>query len=823
MGSIMPQNEKRPWHESRPNTSRIAPPFPAALIFLLSASALSLEITLSRLISISLWPHLAFMVISLALLGYGASGTFASFFLARGRSKALFSPGWAALGFSLSVVFTLTMIRLFPVDLGRLLYDPRSYLYLVLEYLLLALPFFFAGLLLSVTYREHHRKAGRIYFWDLTGAGLGVFLPVLIFPAAGDRWALFIPVFVTAGAAALYFMHRRRECGVAVGVLFFHILLFVFIPELWSIPISPYKSLPASLRYQDSKTLGTFWSFSGRADLLETPAARTAPGLSLSFEGLLPDQLGMTLDADDLRPVISTPRKPEDLRFTDFLPTALPYHLGEIRKVLVINPRGNIELLSPIYHGAEEVLGLDSQKITLDILRLATKDLPLPGKAGKITLVDRDPRNFLSTDPGTFDLINLEYLGAMGASSTGIFGLSENYHLTLEALHQYLDHLTPDGFLMISFYLLPPPRFEFRAWTSLIEAIRSHSVSHPAESLAMIRSWGTITLLAKKGAFSQKDLSRTLAFCRERGFDVDYFANLPENLVNRFNRWPEPTHHLFATASLSGEFQPAADSPLDLSPTTDDRPLFNFFFRLRDFPKTYRLFAGRWLPLLEGGFISWAVLVQAMVLGVLIVVLPLVFSALGRRAQGLTLREGTLFFGTGLAFLLIEVGLIHKFTLFLDHPSQSFAVVLFFLLASIGLGSYLSSRRRDQGRTGLLHARLGMAATAAMAALLPLFSDFYGAHFSTFPLPVRYLLLGGLLCPIGLFMGLPLPGLLRHLGSRAAAPVPLAFGVNAWASVIGAALAVIIAQSWGFRMVVWTGGGCYLAALLVSVGWTTKR
>src|SRR5439155_1551058 len=49
---------------------------PLAAIALLSAAALGYEILLMRLFSIILWHHFAYMMISVAMLGYGAGGTF---------------------------------------------------------------------------------------------------------------------------------------------------------------------------------------------------------------------------------------------------------------------------------------------------------------------------------------------------------------------------------------------------------------------------------------------------------------------------------------------------------------------------------------------------------------------------------------------------------------------------------------------------------------------------------------------------------------------------------------------------------------------------
>ena len=135
-----------------------------------SFSVLLFELSLTRVFSILQWNFLAFMIISIAFLGYGASGTFLAVFsalLKRARKNnlhqllAIFS-----LIFSLSSLGSIFFILKIPFDLYRTMIDRYQIIYLIAYYLAIALPFFFAGVpdQLGAT-----RKPGRVD--DSIGSG----------------------------------------------------------------------------------------------------------------------------------------------------------------------------------------------------------------------------------------------------------------------------------------------------------------------------------------------------------------------------------------------------------------------------------------------------------------------------------------------------------------------------------------------------------------------------------------------------------------------------------------------------------------------------
>ena len=146
---------------------------PVFAIGLLSAGALAYEVLLMRLFSIVQWHHFAYMVISLALLGYGVSGTFLS--LAQQRLLRRFNAAFCGnVGlFGITSVACYLLAQRVPFNPEAVLWDLRQPLRLLIMYLLLATPFFFAANAIALAFIGFRGQIARAYAADLLGAGLG--------------------------------------------------------------------------------------------------------------------------------------------------------------------------------------------------------------------------------------------------------------------------------------------------------------------------------------------------------------------------------------------------------------------------------------------------------------------------------------------------------------------------------------------------------------------------------------------------------------------------------------------------------------------------
>ena len=321
----------------------------------------------------------------------------------------------------------------------------------------------------------------------------------------------------------------------------------------------------------------------------------------------------------------------------------------------------------------------------------------------------------------------------------------------------------------------------------------------------------------KNGEFTTDEIDRIREFARRRSFDTSYYPGVTKDAVNRYNVLAEDQVHAAAQAALTdGEAEFIARYKFHIEPATDDRPYFFHFFRWQSFGEVLALRRAGGGALIEWGYlILLATLLQALVFGALMILLPL--SRVRRDwPRDTVLRWGGYFMMLGLAFLFVEMAFIQKFILFLGHPLYSVAVVLSGFLVFAGIGSALSARLGEQmagAATSSLRVVVAAIVTLAIVyvLLLPrLFEACLG-----FPAGARALIAIALISPLALFMGMPFPLGLHRVSAEAGAFVPWAWGINGFASVISAVLATLLAIEFGFSSVILAALALYAAAALL--------
>lgn len=811
-------------------------------ILLLSAAALAYEVLLLRLFSIAQWHHFAYMVISLALLGYGASGTFLA--LARRPLLRRFPAAFLAnvLLFAAASVGTFTLAQRLPFNPLELAWDPRQMGYLAAAYLLLSLPFFGAANAIGLALARFEEGLHRVYAADLLGAGLGAagVVGLLFWLPPGPCLEAISALGLAAAALALAdgaWGRRRIAAALGLGVAALSPVLW---PDAWSEPrVSPFKGLAQALRVPGGRVMEERSGPLGLLSVVESPRIpfRHAPGLSLGFSEEPPEQLGLFTDADSLTAITRFEGDLEMVRYLDSLPSALPYHLLERPRVLVVGAGGGSQVLSALYHGAREV---DALEVNRQLARLVAEDYaPFAGH-----LYDRpgvrlhlaEARGYLARTEARFDLIQLDLVDSFAAAAAGAHALSESYLYTVEALEQDLDHLAPGGLLAVTRWLSTPPRDVLKLFATAVAALEADALeadedADPGRRLALIRGWSTATLLVKNGAFTAEDVEAIRAFAEERSFDVAYFPGITPEEVNRFNLLDEPYLYQGARALLGPERQRyLAAYKFYIDPATDERPYFFRFFKWRVLPELLALRGRGSTPLIQWSYlILAATLGQAVLAGALLVLAPL---ALARRRVLAAPGAGRMvlyFLALGVAFLFVEIALLHRFTLFLAHPLYSAAVVLGSFLLFAGLGSAASRRlvargegrrenRADSGaKRAAVRSLLPVAGWPALgaalltliyvAALPPLFRTWAGL-----PDPARIALSAALLAPLAFLMGMPFPLGLARTARRNLDWLPWAWGVNGCASVVSAVGATLLALHAGFAAVLAVAAALYLGA-----------
>lgn len=751
------------------------------------------------------------MIISLALLGYGASGTFIALFRSWLEPRFELAFALCALLFSITMLICFVLGLRVPFNALEIIWEPQQFLNLSLIYLVFFVPFFFAASCIGLAFTCRRGFVSRIYFFDLFGAGLGAMLVIgALFAMAPQDSLLVLAALAVAASILVGLISSARNILIATQTAWL-ILISSGLPESWSeLPLSEYKGLSQAMQVVDTRVIGTASSPLGLLTVVESPTVpfRYAPGLSMNARSVPPEQLAVFTDGDAMS-VIN--RFDGDLGKVGYLGDttgALPFELLKSPDVLVLGAGGGSDVLLALYSGASRVDAVELNPQMVELVR----ELHAEFAGGiyddaRVEVRTREARGFVAQSDRKYDLIQIGLLDSFGASGAGVQSLHESYLYTVEGLQDYIAHLKPGGVLAITRWLKFPPRDSLKLFATAVEALHGSGISDPGQSLAMIRSWNTSTLLAKNGELSDADIVSIRAFARTRSFDTVYYPGMPRSEANRFNLLEQSYLHDGATQIAGGNAEALfAQYKFHIEPATDDRPYFFHFFKLDSLREVIRLRQRGGAGLIEWSYlILVSTLLQAIVAGSLLILLPLA-RIRGTWRAGTGVRMGGYFFLLGLAFLFVEIAFIQKFTLFLSHPLYSVSVVLSGFLVFAGLGSGFSARLRSDNAIKI--AVTGMAGITLMYLfLLPLvFEQFMG-----FPDVAKVTMSLALIAPLAFLMGMPFPLGLKRLANYAPDFIPWAWGINGFASVVSAALATLLAIEFGFTVVL-------LLALMLYAG-----
>ncbi|MBG7602004.1 MAG: SAM-dependent methyltransferase [Gammaproteobacteria bacterium] len=791
-------------------------------IALLSLAALGYEILLMRLFSIIQWHHFAYMIISLALLGYGASGAVITIFQ-RGlnrRFAVLFTAAIALFG--ISAIASFLLVQQLPFNAEEVMWDWRQPGWLLLMYLLLAIPFLFAASAIALALSHYSDMISKIYAYDLIGAGLGgACIILLLFKFMPFEVLAWIGVFaLMATLLAAIALHSAAAWRVAL-LSILPAIAMIWIALHSAALISPYKELSQTLRIPGTEVVAQRSSPLGLLEIVESRQTpfRHAPGLSLKAEREPPPQVGIFTDGGNMSVITRDAGMSDAFAYLDQITSALPYHLRKLQQVLILGAGGGADVQQARYHQIPQITAVELNPQIVELMRSDYAEFS--GHLYQQSDVEvhvEEARGFITDSSQHYDLIQVALMDAFGASTAGLYALNESYLYTLEAFKTYLQHLESDGYLSVSRWIKLPPRDTLKLMATAIQALKESGVEHPAQQLVLIRGWQTSTLLIKNGAFTSSEIDAVKAFCKTLGFDAAWYPGMQAGEANRFNQLRQPWFYQSAVFLLGDNAEQFMDDyKFDLRPSTDDRPYFFHFFKWSILPEILSLQGKGGMPLLEQGYlISVSTLLQALFASLLLIILPLLFLKRREAPAPQTIRRSSVliyFFAIGLAFLFIEIAFIQKMTLLLHHPLYSAATVMTGFLIFAGLGSLFSQRLVNRGdvRRGVVFAVGGIAVFSLTYLLF--FKHLPDALLSL-PLAIKMLFAIVMIAPLATLMGMPFPLALSHLGQHARQLIPWAWGINGCASVISAILATLLAIHGGFSMVVTLAVLLYLLAAL---------
>jgi hypothetical protein len=777
-------------------------------IFLLSGGALAYEVILVRLLAMTRFHHLAFMVLSLSLLAYGVSGVCLAYLRERllGAFRRYFKL-FAAL-FALGTIICFQLSQRIPIAPAQWVWSPIEAVNLVLVYLVLSLPLLFAAGAVGLAYCHQETGAGRIYRADLTGAAAGSLgaLAGLWLPEAQALW---IPWCAGLTAAALMAAPQHRR--LASLCLLLALIGPITNPHLAvDLRLSPEKPLARALDAEGARPVADIFSPIGRLTVTRNPKApyRHAPGLSLAFEGPVAAQWGLFTDGEGFDPL---PGKVlyDAVPHLDFLPEALTYHLAHRERVLILGPPGMESLAHAIQANVSHidlVLSNPAWQALATHPEMSALRTLLSAPGVHLTLAA--PRGYLRTNTPAqaYDLI---VLGAPSPAS-----LKPEYRFTVEALNEGFQRLTERGALSLSGPSDLPPRAGLRLLTTAVTTLERAGATVPGDHLIMIRSLRTVHLIIGKRPLSPTAIKITRTFCLRRRFDPVWFPGMGSAEANRWNRLADPEFHT-AVRELLGPQREAFQKhyKFDIGAVTDDRPYFSRFLKPAILMELFSLRGSGGLGMLSlTEPVLAATLIQALVLAIVLIWLPLRPFGVPHWSHGAHTPPGALFFLLGAGFMLAEFAVLEKLVLFLNAPVLAVGVTLALFLALAGVGGGLTRRILAKKRSSLTAVRrLALAATALMViylAGLPLLL----APFLGHPLYLRLTLVALATAPLALAMGLPFPLAIEALKRERAEAIPWAWGLNGCGALIGPVVGMGLAVYGGVKSVWVAAALCYALA-----------
>ena len=790
-------------------------------VFLVSMSVLLLQISLTRIFSFTMWYHFAYVTISVALLGYGASGSLLAVF--PGLSGPSLARRLPVLAFaaSVSILITLIICAKVPFHPFQVRLNPAQQIPLmILFYGGVTAPFFLAGLCISIALKALSHKVGRLYFFDLLGAGIGCFLVVFAINALTTPGSVILSAALV-GLAGVSFSSpgSRARMGMFMAGVAAVALAGTYASRNLEFHPSPEKFFAKFLGQPSIKTYKHRWSAIFRTDVWAWSNEEESRGGSYAGWGISekweadpnnkgPKLRGIAHDGDACAVIYNFDGDLSKLDMFDHHVLKLPYLLLDKPEVLVIGVGGGTDIVNAIKNHAKHVTGIELDPITVDIVKYDQADF-----AGHIydrpdvTMIAGEGRSTLRHSNKSYDLIQLTAVDTLAALSTGAYVLAENYLYTVEAMEEFLAHLNPDGVLSVLVADFDErsmgfPRHTIRQMSLYIEALRRMGVDNPEDHIAIVAGGlGTpnVEMLVKKKPMTPAEVEKIRLFAEEMGFGI---WALPGSSIDRL-------HSRYLRAKGEARARVLAPYPLTLHATTDNNPFFFNFYKWRYLHKNLEVDVGHTLA--TGQIVMALILAMSIVTSLALILGPLmVFHRKGLKTPG---QAGFILFflGIGLGFIFIEISFVQKFVLFLGYPTYSLTVVLFSLLTYSGIGSFLTSKMKTPPKERLAPVMLGLTILSLLyVVILPLIFDaLLGEAFA-----LRVIVSSLLLLPLGLLMGMLFPSGIQIVRDANPDFVPWAWAINGCGSVVGTVLSVSLAMSFGFRFVTYAAITLYIIGVL---------
>jgi spermidine synthase len=792
---------------------------------LVTAATLMLQIIETRIISVTSWYHLAFFVISIAMFGLTAGAVFVYLRRDAFRPERLsYHLAVATLAFALATDFAVVVQLTLVTGAAPSLTALAAWTQFAL---CLALPFFFSGIVVSLALTRSPYPIGQVYGADLIGAALGcigalVLLNVTSGPSAvlwvGAVIALAALGFAGSGLGDLHdsgaiggrlFRHRR---GIFAACLLFAIANMLTIYGVRPTIVKDALEAPGDLafdRWNSFSRIAVGQSYAGQAAMW---------GPSPRFPVPTVEQRWLTIDGSAGTGMYRFYGNLASLEFLRHDVSNLAYAIPGLKTGAVIGVGGGRDVLSQRLFGVSDVTGVEINPIIIDLLKRRFSDYTTIATLDGVTLEVDEARSWFARTPRSFDVIQMSLIDTWAATGAGAFTLTENGLYTVEAWQRFLGRLKPDGLFTVSrWYALDEVDETGRMVSLAVATLLANGATEPRRHLFLAASGNIATLVMAKSPLSPAALAALEDAAKTHEFPV---------LLSPDRAAPTPELEKIVSATDRNALEEAtAGFPLDLTPPTDARPFFFNQLRFRTLLDADVLARLSNAGVVAGNLVATLTLAMLVLISVVLVAATIVVPLQSTvRETGWPLAVGgTVYFALiGIGFMMAEIALLQRMSVFLGHPTYALSVVLFSLILWTGLGSMASERVRLAGAGRLV---AWSVASAGYLFALPFWLPALLADLDGAGLLVRAGVCVLVLAPAGFLMGFGFPTGMRLVSAISTGPTPWFWGINGAAGVLAASLAVVTSIAFSIDTTLRIGAVCYLliAAPAVALAFAAAR
>ncbi len=780
-------------------------------IALLSAAIIAFQLVLVQILSIVQWYHFAYMVIAMAMLGFGAAGTFLALFQRKLVARHIYVvPALlTGTGISMALVTDISQLSFARFDAYQLFVEYSHIAKLLATYGLFFIPFFLGATAIGLVFIQYVETIGKIYFANLFGSALGglLVLPLLwrFFP---NQVPVFIAILPVLGGLLILPADKKY-----MQLLFSFAAIIVIVIKILNpatLRLSEYKDLSKTLLLPEAKILSEKPSPYGLVQVLSSPVLRYAPGLSLAAQHAEPVKTATFVNGN-WHGAITELRVRDTAMILDQTTFALPYIMSKRNSVLILQAGTGMDVAHALIRQAKKITAVEANPTILAGLKKQYDSFKDSFEDLDLSFHQLEPRSFLSMDTAVYDLVVIPVVGVFGGSS-GITALQEQFILTRESFAQIWRRLNREGAICISSWMDYPVRNPLKVLATMAEALQVLGIRDPGRHIVAVRSWGTITFVLTKNELSSTALDNVRSFCDSLMFDPAIMPHLSGEERTRYNQFQDPFFFSYIDSILANgrnNFYKTYD--FNIRPATDNKPYFSQYIKWDHFFRLAQFYGNRSIAFFGVGYLLVIItFLQLVLASFLLIILPL--FKIGIKGKG---KAGILFYfsGIGLGYMFVEMVLIQQFILYFGNPVYASSAVITALLLFSGLGSYYSgnitSKKKWMTVAWVSIVLFLLVYAFALSLILQ-----QTMQFSTW---VKWLLALFIIAPPAFCMGIPFPYGITCVSKTNPSMVPWAWGINGCVSVISTVLATILAVEAGFTAVMLCGVAGYLMALFALI------